>query len=725
MDQELAAEIEAANVAWYQGDYRLGQELCQRTLRTVDRLTAELKQTGPASPRLRPRTLRRRRTFALSVCGLVAMSQRDFEGAVEYLEEARQIAERLGDEREVATQLNNLGRVYLEFGQLATAVETFRRAQAIDRRLDDRYALAYDLRNLGRALALQGVRDEARQALEQGLAFAQEVRDANNELRARFALAQLDLDEGRIDAAVDGLERCLPLAEQLQVKELQWQIHRLLGRVAGDRDQLAAADAALTRAVRIARSITGRSAPSEFGADRFQAFEDLVRLKLRQGDLGAAFSVAEDALKLRQLELLADRRLSLGAAAEALRALRASATATASQAAVARLRAVAPRIAEGWAPSDPVTLAPRIPADGAVVQYQPTREALIAFVLTADGLQVRTVPIPGAELRSSVAELGRLIAARADLTRSAAAVSRALVEPILPLLDGKRRVAFVLQDKLRYVPLPALPVTGGVQMIDRFEIVQALDARAAVKELERPRGPIDGPVAALGAAPAPPGALDRPLPFAARELQVIAEEHPTATIVRGLAVTRSRLLRELALPRRALHFAGHTYLTGQPGAARLQDLLGGQLRTADGGVTVLDILSTTVRSELVVLSACSSLIGSPREEAATGEDILSMAEGFQLSGAGAVLGSTINVDDVATALLMKRFYRAARRMPVATALRAAQRTARRLYGHPAWWAGFALWVGHTDDGVDDGVDAAVGVDADDGHDRSSSSISAR
>ena len=693
VDQELVAQIEAANVAWYQGDYRLGQQLCLRTLQTADRLAAELKQKGLASTRVRPRTLSRRRTFALSVCGLVAMSQRDFDGAIGYLEEARRIAERLGDDREVATQLNNLGRVYLEFGRLKTAVETFRRAQAIDRALDDRYALAYDLRNLGRALALLGVREQAREALAQGLAYAVDVRDANNELRARFALAQLDLSEGRLGPAQVGLAQALPLAVRLQVNELQWQIHLLRGRIARDRGDLAGATDAFRQAVRTAHTITGRSAPSEYAPDRFEAFDDLARLELDKGDVRAAFDVAEDARRLRQSELLADGRLDLGPAAVALRALRTSTTTASYERAQAQLRAAAPRLASRWVPAEPEVLSARIPADGVVVQYELTRDALLVFIISADGLSVHSTPVPAAEIREAIGRLGRQLASRADTTVAARAVSRALVDPILPLVAQKRRIVFVLQDRLRYVPWPALPLGDGQLLIDRFEIVRALDARSAVDELSRPYPALNGRVLALGAAPPPPGAGDRPLPFAEQELRVIAEEHPGAELIRGAAVTRDRVLRELGRSGPALHYAGHTYLAGAADAGRLGDLLGGQLRTADGGVTVLDLLGHRVGAKLVVLSSCSSLIGSPRPGAATGEDILSMAEALQLAGADAVIGSTLNVDDVATALLMKRFYRAARRMPIGAALRTAQQTARKLYGHPAWWAGFSLWVG--------------------------------
>ena len=699
LDLELQAEIESANVAWFQGDYRLGQQLCGRTLETTGQLLADLKTKGPGAKRIRRRQVDRARIFALSVCGLVAMSQRDFDGAVGFLEEARLGAERRQDDKEVATQLNNLGRVYLEFGRLQTALETFRRARAIDERLGDRYALAYDLRNIGRTLALLKVRDDARAALEQALTYAREVKDANNELRTRFALAQLDLDVQRRPQAEAGFAEALGLAERLQVKELQWQIHRYLGRMAWDRGDFERAGKALAEAVRIARTITGRSAPSEFAPDRFEAYDDLMRFRLARGEPYEAFQVTEDARRRRLYELLTDRRIDLGPARSSLQAVRSASTATAADAALDRLDRQAPRLASIWRLSDPRQLSRMLPADAAVLQYQMTRDALVVFVMTADGLMVKNVPIAAGDLRAAVIRYNQQLAARADLTTAAPAVAQWLIAPVMPIIRDKKRLAFVLQDILRYVPLPALPIEDE-QVIDRFEVQRALDVRAAVGQLVDagpPVGGVDGAVggsiAALGAAPAPPGAADRPLPFAVRELQVIAEEYPEARIVAGEAVTRDRLLRELSEPRAVLHFAGHSYWAGSVAAGRLNDLLGGQLRTADGGVTVLDLLQHAVRADLVVLSACASLIGTTRPGAATGEDILSMAEGFHLAGARRLLGSTLSVDDVATALLMKRFYRAARTQSAAAALRTAQLTTRSLYGHPAWWAGFTLWAG--------------------------------
>jgi CHAT domain-containing protein len=48
------------------------------------------------------------------------------------------------------------------------------------------------------------------------------------------------------------------------------------------------------------------------------------------------------------------------------------------------------------------------------------------------------------------------------------------------------------------------------------------------------------------------------------------------------------------------------------------------------------------------------------------------------------------VSDLASAVLMKHFYRLLKIIPAAAALKAAQGEVRVLFPHPAYWAGFRL-----------------------------------
>jgi CHAT domain-containing protein len=94
--------------------------------------------------------------------------------------------------------------------------------------------------------------------------------------------------------------------------------------------------------------------------------------------------------------------------------------------------------------------------------------------------------------------------------------------------------------------------------------------------------------------------------------------------------------------------------------------------------------------ELVVLSACQTALG--REFA--GEGLVGLTRGFMYAGARRVVASLWQVDDLATAELMRRFYRGmlADGKPPAAALRAAQVEMMKQprWSRPFYWAGFTV-----------------------------------
>ncbi len=680
---ELSALIEAANVAWYQGDYRRGQALCEQSLTQANALLRSRdKKVRRRVPR---RAAQRLKIYALSVCGLVAMSAGDLGRAESELQRARKLAIRIDDQREVATQYNNLGRAYLEFGRLQEAIRSFRAARQIDERFKDRYALAYDLRNLGRALALQGSAAEAKTTLEQALRFAVEVKDANNELRATFALAELARSGDARSRARSLYQRALPLAERLVVKELAWQIHRALGLMEKQEGRPNKAEKQLKKAVRIARSITGRAADGGYGVGRYQAFDDLVLLLVEQGRVSEAFRIADQARMLEQTGLLDDGRVRL-ASEDALglwRRLRVSTTATAAESLRASLAQVAPSLARIMSPA---AMEPRAPKGALVVMYRMTSEALIIFTIDAEALRVKTVPVTDRELFERVHEYAERMSHRADVQSAERALATLLLKPIEPEISRAQRLVFIPHRALRYVAFAALPFSAEARLIDRAQLSLALGPDAALAALERP-APSAGalPIWALGAAEARPGLLE--LPFAAKELEIIQEEYPKARLLKGRALTKRAFLERLQGTKGVLHFAGHAYLEAPQN--RALDPLAGRLQTSDGDLSMLEVLSAQTEAELVVLSACSSMFFRRGD----GSELLSLAQSFQLAGARRVLASTMHVNDLAAAMIMKRFYRASRKLSPPQALRAAQRVVREYYPHPAWWATFSILEG--------------------------------
>ena len=83
--------------------------------------------------------------------------------AIEYYEQALDIAREIGDRRGEGADLGNLGNAYSDLGEARKAIEYYEQALAIAREIGDRRGEGDDLGNLGSAYADLG---EARKAIE-------------------------------------------------------------------------------------------------------------------------------------------------------------------------------------------------------------------------------------------------------------------------------------------------------------------------------------------------------------------------------------------------------------------------------------------------------------------------------------------------------------------------------------------------------------------------------
>ncbi len=180
-----------------------------------------------------------------------------------------------------------------------------------------------------------------------------------------------------------------------------------------------------------------------------------------------------------------------------------------------------------------------------------------------------------------------------------------------------------------------------------------------------------------------------PLPSSKGEVRAIADIHEQtfeerATRIEGAAATEERVKHEL--PRhRAVHIATHGFfrpddlpslwtaaherdLGGASPRARLASWLpglrsglvfsGANTPSADGRdegiltaeeITFLDLGAV----DLVVLSACETALGSPQ----SGEALLGLRRSLHQAGVDTVISSAWQVEDAATAWLMREFYR--------------------------------------------------------------------
>jgi CHAT domain-containing protein len=111
----------------------------------------------------------------------------------------------------------------------------------------------------------------------------------------------------------------------------------------------------------------------------------------------------------------------------------------------------------------------------------------------------------------------------------------------------------------------------------------------------------------------------------------------------------------------------------------------------EGLLRLHEIANLRLQADLVVLGSCRSSLG--RE--VRGEGLMALTRGFFYAGASAVVASLWNVDDEASADLMKSFYQGIfgpARLRPAAALRQAQLATLGVarWRDPYYWASYAL-----------------------------------
>jgi CHAT domain-containing protein/Tfp pilus assembly protein PilF len=184
------------------------------------------------------------------------------------------------------------------------------------------------------------------------------------------------------------------------------------------------------------------------------------------------------------------------------------------------------------------------------------------------------------------------------------------------------------------------------------------------------------------------------LPFSRQEAQSILALSVTGDSFAALdfKANYSTVMSGVLSKYRYLHFATHGIVnSAHPELSGiLLSMVDERGRPQQGFLQLSDIYSLTLSADLVVLSACQTGLGKDME----GEGIIGLTRGFFYAGASRVVSSFWNIDDAATAELMRKFYEGIliQKLAPAAALRSAQLETRkqRRYRSPYYWAGFTV-----------------------------------
>lgn len=656
--------------------------------------------------------------------GLEYRELRDLERSRSFLERARSLEHALGRTDREANVLRNIAGLYLNMGAFDTAeryatealqiarahhhdiyeemslemlaivetnqkrharaLEHYQAALAIDDRLKIPALRPELLTDLGSLYFEMKEYRKAIGTLEPLVSSAHESGYRELEAIVFELIGGSHLALGDLDRATESLTRARDIYARLDdPAQRSWQVDVLFARLEKARGRPAAAlesyRAALAAIERVrAGALRNEVDRSSVIATRRDAFVEAADLLVTMGRADEGLGIGERYRARVFLDLLVESR-STQDRARPLRAVETTLDAAAVQAQVA--------------------------PGSALIEYLLGEPRSFAWVVTRDS--IRVVPLAArsaidarvdAYRQALSAPVSSLTAesAHADCDRLARALARLVIDPVEPAIEGAGRLTIVEDGSLSYVPFEALRSAKAPHyLVERFDIAYAPSASALAAIAGDGRGPSRAPLKllAFGDPVYPADSGFAPLPNTRAEVDAIARLFPAA-------MRRTRLGRDArvdALSRqpparyRYVHFATHAIVDER------QPSRSGIVLSFDGSdvnrglLRVDDISALRIDADLVTLSACSTGVG----RLLSGEGMLGLARAFFYAGSRSVVMSLWNVNDTATAELMRRFYASLERgqskvESIREAKIALLRGRRAAWRHPHYWAAFTL-----------------------------------
>ncbi len=686
---------------------------------------------------------RRIEAIILSNVGWLELRAGDTSAALDSLEKALALLRALGDRPGEAITLGLLGGAYRKTGDRRLAGDAFEESLKIRQDLGDPGGRAVALNGLASLAADAGDADRALTLYEEARAIRHRLGQRAAEADTLYGMSRVLLGHGTRNEAWVRLAACLDIVESLSAGLGSPMLRStFLGSV---RDYYEAAVDVLMQqggAEREARALE----TSERNRAR-SLVESIIEESNVVGDQHVPQVVEKERALRRALDAKAERRVRLLSGPhsdeeEALLARDSEHIIEQYDQTLAEMRAASPNYAITLRPPvlSAVEIQRLLPDDGrsALIEYALGTERSYAWIVSRHAIS--SVTLSGrSEIEAAVRRVrdtwsrpatpgaGVLRKSQPDAVRQ---LSDLVIAPLADKLTG-RRLMIVPDGALHYVPFSAL-LLGATPLIDSVEVV-SVPAASALLRRDRPRRPPASKTLAVLADPvfeaddprvgarAPGGEAARTarrdtgerhwslretsvgdglplarLTFSRMEARAILSQVPRSQrlVALDFRASRATALSPALADVRIVHFATHSVVdsTHPELSGIILSLVDAHGREQSGVLSGIDVLNLRLRADVVVLSGCETALG--RE--IRGEGPMSLGRGFLNAGAATVVASLWNVDDSATAALMKSFYAAllgSRRLSPSAALRAAQLEMRT---HPRWrdprfWAGFVVY----------------------------------
>jgi len=650
-----------------------------------------------------------------NTAGLIGWALNDTGAALKEFDSAVTLARTGLFSAEVASSLNNRGLVYRTRAEFDRALTEFGDALKIDREESNAWGIAYSQRNIGLTHIQRGRPLDSIPALEEAVRLATAIGDRAN--RAKSLVAMGDAYRG-LDRPVEAnlhYRSALNESVAIPLPEMQWRALyglALLASAGKDTDEAQKRFAAAIEVVeRLRASIRIEELQDGFLLDKQSLYGEMITFLLDQGEPVRAFEYSERSRGRNFIDMLGSQKVNPASGADRVALEREAKLRSDVESLERKLAGAAPADRPGIEPElaearsrysrflldlrannpqlssfvavptlDLPTLQKLLDAETKMVVYHVLPEEVVAWVIGKSSFNVVRTPVKHTELSNLLGAFRRRIQRFDDVSAEETMLSELLMAPIQPLLVGAKRVGIVPHRELHQMPFAAMRLGSGY-IIDQYALFYAPSASVVQYTFSRRRDARNDKVLAIGNPRLANESLD--LPFAEKEANRMKWTFPNATVVTGTEATESWVSKNIG-EFGIVHIASHGEYNEQ--APLLSAVKLSADSTNDGDLTTREIFGLSINADLIALSACQTGLG----RVGNGDDIVGLNRAFVYAGTHEILSSLWRVDDVATAVLIKHFYRNLDGRDRAEALRQAQLEVRRQYSHPAYWAAIFL-----------------------------------
>jgi len=728
---------------------QIGARLNEATvLRNIGLLYTDLGDYDRAEPYIQEalrltRQLKQRALEQASLMSLAILEKRRarYQTSLKYFEQALALDKEANDLGLRGELLNNMAEVYGRLGDYEKQMKLYNESLELARKVGASYLEALVIGNIGEVQMNLGQHSEALDSLTRALVLMRRLGDLpEKEWGIDLSIARTQRALGRNDEALQSYRAAIAKIERLRENAVPIESSKATV-IATRRDPFAEAVELLCTLKREAEALEVAE------TYRARAFLDLLvesRIDIRE-DLSEEQRKREDDL-LKQISTIQKELWKENLSPEHEQQLKAELAAAENTLEVFRveLRRTTPRYAGlKYAKTLGVEQIQRelLDTDTALIEYLLGEKQSFAWVVSQKRVTVALLPSRKeieertTPYRQTLIEKASTLTLRQALARfhhQSRDLYKLLVQPLEGAIGPNKKLIIVPDGALSYLPFETLSSGSASQeqyLLERFAISYAPSASALTSIGSKTRGPsgaqpklllaFGDPVysqAATSARATTRGSNERPGERSTEEatpLGSYSERGPdlislphTRAEVTGISSLYPRQQSQAYLGRdareevvkaerldqyRYIHFAAHA-LIDESFPARSGIVLSlDDSSKEDGILRMIEIMRLKLNADMVTLSACSTGLG----KLLSGEGMIGLTRAFFYAGASSVAVSLWNVDDRATAELMKSFYNNLNRgLSKDEALRQAKlalmRGQQRIWSHPYFWAPFVL-----------------------------------